>query len=63
MDNKVYNVVSEEIGYPKDNPYHSTEDKDEAVIICRLVSEKYDCWCIVIDENDFKWFAKGKFKR
>ena len=63
MEKVTYNVISEEIGYPKDSPYFITEDKESAEIICRLVSEKYDCWCIVQDSSGFKWFAKGRFKR
>lgn len=40
-----YYVISDEIGYPQWNPYFETENEEEATIVCKLVSQKYDCWC------------------
>lgn len=53
-----YYVISDEIGYPQWNPYFETENEEEATIVCKLVSQKYDCWCVIF-KNNFKFYGSG----
>lgn len=53
-----YYVICDEIGYPKWNPYSEHDNEEDAIIVCKCVSNRYDCWCVVY-KNDFKFFGSG----
>ena len=64
----MFKVISIEIGYPEDNPYHISDDKFECEIVCKMVAEKYNSRCFVsekgryifmVDYSGYNKFKKG----
>lgn len=44
-----YKVYSWEAGYPDYSPYHETDDKDEAEVICKYIANKHNVRAHVFD--------------
>lgn len=45
----IYTVYSYELGYPPSNPYHETDDKEEAEIVCKTTAHNKNVQVYVLD--------------
>ena len=47
----MFSVVCSEIGYPENEPYHSSDDKEECEHVCSIVAERYNARAFVVKDG------------